>query len=74
MAARASVKPQKVREPEPAPVEEQIRQRAYEIYLRRGDEHGTALDDWLQAEMEITHTVEQNYLHREEVVDKKSEK
>lgn len=72
MAARASVKPKNVRRQESAPVEERIRQRAYEIYLGRGDEHGTALDDWLQAETEITHTVEQNYLHREEAIDKKS--
>ena len=74
MAARASVKPKKIRGPESGPVEERIRQRAYEIYLGRGDEQRTALDDWLQAEMEITHTVEQNYLHREEAVDGNSEK
>ena len=35
------------------PLEEQIRQRAHEIYLQRGGEDGSELDDWLQAEQEI---------------------
>lgn len=30
-----------------------IAHRAHRIYERRGGEHGTALDDWLQAEREI---------------------
>jgi hypothetical protein len=34
-------------------LEEQVRQRAYELYLRRGNESGSELDDWLQAEQEI---------------------
>jgi len=34
-------------------LEEQIRQRAYELYLQRGNEPGSELDDWLQAEREI---------------------
>ena len=33
--------------------EEEIRRRAYEIYLERGRRDGFALDDWLQAEKEI---------------------
>jgi hypothetical protein len=33
--------------------EEHIRERAYEIYLERGGDDGRALDDWLQAEMEL---------------------
>jgi hypothetical protein len=32
---------------------EQIRLRAYEIYLERGGFPGTELDDWLQAEHEL---------------------
>lgn len=32
---------------------EEIRRRAYEIYLGRGNEPGHELDDWLQAEREI---------------------
>jgi Protein of unknown function (DUF2934) len=43
-------------------VEERIRQRAYEIYRQRGASDATALDDWLQAETEIIHTVDQNFI------------
>ncbi len=35
------------------PDEEDIRQRAYEIYLEQGSRDGCSLDDWLQAEREI---------------------
>lgn len=35
------------------PVEQQIRQRAYELYDRRGRTDGHDLDDWLQAERRI---------------------
>ena len=31
---------------------EEIRRRAYEIYLERGEQPGRELDDWLQAELE----------------------
>ena len=33
--------------------EEEIRRRAYEIYLERGEQPGRELDDWLQAEREL---------------------
>jgi hypothetical protein len=33
--------------------DEEIRRRAYEIYLERGKEPGHELDDWLQAEREL---------------------
>jgi hypothetical protein len=33
--------------------EEQIRQRAYELYLARNGGPGSAIEDWLQAEAEI---------------------
>jgi len=33
--------------------DEEIRRRAYEIYLERGEQPGRALDDWLQAEREL---------------------
>ena len=33
--------------------EEAIRQRAYEIYLERGDAPGSAEEDWIQAEIEL---------------------
>jgi hypothetical protein len=33
--------------------DEEIRRRAYEIYLERGEHPGYELDDWLQAEREL---------------------
>jgi hypothetical protein len=40
----------------PQPMLEQaIRQRAYELYIKRGMAPGHALDDWLQAEAELVH-------------------
>lgn len=40
-------------------LEEQIRQRAYELYVERGNQSGSELDDWLQAEEEIRRAEEQ---------------
>ena len=37
------------------PTVEQIRRRAYEIYLQRGGQPGHEVDDWLQAEYELMH-------------------
>jgi hypothetical protein len=37
----------------PAPTIEQIRQRAYEIYLSRKGRPGEPLLDWFQAELEL---------------------
>ena len=34
--------------------EQEIRNRAYEIYLQRGGQSGYELEDWLQAERELT--------------------
>ena len=34
--------------------EQEIRDRAYEIYLQRGGHPGDEVDDWLQAERELT--------------------
>jgi hypothetical protein len=34
--------------------EQEIRNRAYEIYLQRGGQRGDELGDWLQAEGELT--------------------
>ena len=34
--------------------EEEIRRHAYEIYLERGAQPGLELEDWLQAERELT--------------------
>ena len=35
------------------PTDEQIRTRAYQLYLNRGCQPGRAKDDWLQAEYEL---------------------
>ena len=34
--------------------EQEIRTRAYEIYLERGGQPGDEVDDWLQAERELS--------------------
>jgi hypothetical protein len=47
-------------------LEERIRQRAYELYLQRGTQQGSDLDDWLQAEKEIRQA-------EEEAIDEASE-
>jgi len=33
--------------------DELIRQRAYELYEKRGKQEGNEVDDWLQAEQEV---------------------
>jgi hypothetical protein len=35
------------------PLEDEVRQRAYELYLSRGSEPGSELDDWFRAEQEL---------------------
>lgn len=35
------------------PSTEQVRARAYQLYLERGGQHGHDTDDWLQAEYEL---------------------
>lgn len=44
---------QAVADPAQLPLEERVRQRARELYVLRGNESGSELDDWLQAEDEI---------------------
>jgi hypothetical protein len=34
-------------------VEDRIKQRAYELYVKRGGNHGNDQEDWFQAEKEI---------------------
>ena len=38
---------------EALPLEERIRRRAYELYVERGNQSGSELDDWLQAEEDV---------------------
>ena len=42
------------REVENLASEREIERRAYEIYLERGEQPGRDLDDWLQAEHELS--------------------
>ena len=49
--ARPKTQPDKM--PALAPTTEEIAQRAYEIFLARGEEPGHDLDDWFQAESEL---------------------
>jgi hypothetical protein len=52
---------------EELPLEERVRRRAYEIYLERGNQSGSALADWLQAEEEILRD------HQDALLDEASE-
>ena len=48
-----------IREPSSAeghPTHEEIEVRAYEIYIERGAAPGRDVDDWLQAELELSQT------------------
>jgi len=58
MAGRAPIRP---KEPKPitTPTEQQIRERAHEIYLRKGGIGGSDVDDWLQAEEELRQEAEE---------------
>lgn len=47
------IKSAEIAEPTPEMLE-QIRARAYELFEQRGGEQGHDLEDWLQAEAEIT--------------------
>ena len=38
---------------EQLPLEERLQKRAYELYVLQGNESGSELDDWLQAEDEL---------------------
>ena len=46
------------------PLEERIRIRAHQLYVERGSESGSELDDWLQAEEEIA-AAEEEWKDRE---------
>ncbi len=43
----------KIEPKKPAITENDLRQRAYEIYLHRGPNPGNEIGDWLQAEQEL---------------------
>ena len=52
---------------EDLPLEQRIRRRAYELYLDRANQSGSALEDWLQAEEEILRH------HQDALLDEASE-
>ena len=52
---------------ETLPLEEHIRQRAKELYVERGNQFGSQLEDWLQTEKEIVHA------HQDALIDEASE-
>ena len=41
------------RETASEPSDDEIRERAYEMYLERGGKHGLDFDDWVRAEREL---------------------
>jgi len=49
---------------EALPLEERVRRRAHELYVQRGNQSGSEIDDWLQAEEEIRRA-------EEEAIDKR---
>ena len=49
---------------EALPLEERVRRRAHELYVQRGNQSGSEIDDWLQAEKEIRRA-------EEEAIDKR---
>jgi hypothetical protein len=54
---------------ETKPSETQIEQRAYELYLERGCEHGRDMEDWLEAERELTELAELRAVETELAAD-----
>ncbi len=64
-SARSKKQPEALRQALPAtgeitpsqPSDAEIAQRAYEIFLARGDAPGDEVSDWLQAEAELRGTV-----------------
>lgn len=61
MATREAVlspsrQPRAVRSKVHQPTNEEIAQRAYELFLTRGAFHGSDIDDWLEAERELQQT------------------
>jgi hypothetical protein len=56
VAARA-----KAHESEMLSLEERIERRAYELYVQRGNQSGSELEDWLQAEAEVRQTQEDEH-------------
>lgn len=41
-------------------IQQRIQERAYELFVEGGCEHGRDVEHWLQAETELTNKVEEN--------------
>ncbi len=41
-------------------IEERIERQAYELYVQRGNQSGSELEDWLQAEAEVRQNLDQD--------------
>jgi hypothetical protein len=52
-ASNSNQTPTKVTNPIPE-LQEKVRRRAHEVYVQRGKTEGHGLEDWLQAEAEVT--------------------
>jgi hypothetical protein len=52
--APEAIQPDDAQVTRPSPTHEEIQRRAYAIYLSQGAADGRDLDDWLQAERELS--------------------
>jgi Protein of unknown function (DUF2934) len=60
MPATPPKKPSGIARNEPEDLESQIRAHAYELYEGRGREDGHDIEDWLQAEAELTEKIDRS--------------
>lgn len=56
MKNKPAGKQQSVRSDVEPTANEKVQQRAYELFLQRGQQPGHELEDWLQAEREVMHS------------------
>ncbi len=54
MKSRSTANPTPITSHRTSELEEKIRVRAFEIYEQRGRDQGRDIDDWLQAEAEVS--------------------
>ncbi len=54
MPTRSIANKHKTRQSDLVKLDEKIRRRAYDLYEQRGRRDGHEIDDWLQAEAEVT--------------------
>ena len=50
-------------------LQERIEKRAYELFQERGEQHGFEVEDWLQAEAELTSPVSELAEDLQDVVE-----